>query len=108
MTIKEIWTKIKGCIGWVIAGIGAVIFAILGIRKGKADKQVKENEKVVETIETKKEEVKEETKKVEQVIDEAEKVVKKTSKTKKKVDSASSDIKKQVKENEAVLEKYKK
>ena len=39
MTFKEFWAKAKDVILGILAAIGAVLLAILGVRKHKANKQ---------------------------------------------------------------------
>lgn len=107
MTFKEFWVKVKDVLAWILIGIGTAILAILGIRKGKANKQTKKNEEAINDIEDEKKDIKKEIEDINNTVSEAEKVIEKAKEETKKSESVSEDIKSQVEKNESILEKYK-
>lgn len=107
MTFKEFWTKVKDNIWAVLVAIGGIILAILGIRKGKANKQSEKDKKLADDIGKEKENVKEEIKQIENTVSNAEKVIEEAKEEVKKSEDVSKDVKSQIQKNESILEKYK-
>ena len=107
MTFKEFWAKAKDVILAILAAIGGFILLILGIRKGKANKQIKKNEEVISDIEKEKESIKEEIKDIDSTVSEAKKVVEKAEDSKHESQKTADKIDSQIDKNKSILEKYK-
>lgn len=107
MTFKEFWNKVKDKIWMVLVAIAGVVLTILGIRKGKANKQSEKDKELADDIAKEKTDVKEEIKKIDETVSEAKKVVEEAEQKKEESQTVVEKIDEQVKKNESILEKYK-
>lgn len=107
MTVKEffkvVWDKLK----FVLLGIGAAILAILGIKKAVANKQIKNNDELVDKIENQLLASGEVPAKNDEEVKVAEKVVEEAEKAKGEAKSTAENVNDVIEDNKKVLEKYK-
>lgn len=107
MTVKEffkvVWDKLK----FVLLGIGAAVLAILGIKKAVANKQIKNNDKLVDKIENQLATSEEIPAKNDEEVKVAEKVVEEAEKAKDEAKSTAENVNDVIEDNKKVLEKYK-
>ena len=92
---------------FVLLGVGAAVLAILGIKKAVANKQIKNNDELVDKIENQLLASEEIPAKNDEEVKVAEKVVEEAEKAKDEAKSTAENVNDVIEDNKKVLEKYK-